>query len=55
MSQPFADKESLLVDVSGMRLDELMLSVDGPLLESLRRIANDSDTDPIAGFSQGIS
>jgi hypothetical protein len=55
MSQPLTDKESVLVDVSGVRIDDLLRSEASPLLESLRRLAAETDADPIAGFAQGLS
>ena len=55
MSQPPADKETVLVDVSGLPLNDLLQSTESPLMESLRRLADESDDDAIAGFSQGIS
>jgi hypothetical protein len=55
MSQPPVDKETVLVDVTGMQLDELLRNEESPLLESLRRLAAGTDTDAIAGFSQGMS
>lgn len=55
MSQPPADKETVLVDVSGLQLDDLLQNVESPLLESLRRLNAEIDADPIAGFTQGLS
>jgi hypothetical protein len=55
MTQPPADKETVLVDVSGLPLDELLRSSDGPLLESLHRIDEETNTETIAGFSQGLT
>ena len=55
MSQPPADKETVLVDVSGLHIDELLTNDESPLLESLRRLTADTDADVIAGFSQGLS
>ncbi len=54
MQQP-ADRQSLLADVTRVRLDELMRSDDSPLLESLRRLEAETDSDAVAGFSQGMS
>jgi FXSXX-COOH protein len=54
MSQPPADKETILVDVSGLSLDDLLENDESPLIESLRRLATESDTDAIAGFNQGM-
>jgi hypothetical protein len=55
MTQPSADKETVLVDVSGIPLADLLANYDGPLLESLRRLAEETDTDATAGFAQGLS
>jgi FXSXX-COOH protein len=55
MSQPPVDRETLLVDVTGVSLDDLLRNEESPLLESLRRIAAESETEIIAGFSQGLS
>lgn len=55
MSEPDINEEALLIDVSGMRIDELMQSKESPLLDSLRRIAASSNNDPIAGFNQGLA
>jgi hypothetical protein len=55
MSQPPVDKETVLVDVSGLDLEGLLSNTESPLLESIRRIASEADDDAIAGFSDGIS
>lgn len=55
MTEPPADKETALVDVSGIPLDDLLRNSDSPLLESLRRIEEESDNEAIAGFSQGLT
>jgi hypothetical protein len=55
MSQPPADKETVLVDVSHLDLDVLLRNTESQLLESMRRIAMQADGDAIAGFSDGIS
>jgi hypothetical protein len=55
VSQPLVDRDGLLVDVSGIRIDDLMRCEESPLLQSLRRLAAETDSDAIAGFSQGMS
>lgn len=55
MTQPPADKETVLVDVSGILLDDLLRNSESPLLESLRRLEEESDTEATAGFSQGLT
>lgn len=55
MSQPPIDKETVLVDVSGLEINELLSNDESPLLESLRRLAAETDTDAVAGFAQGLS
>jgi hypothetical protein len=55
VSQPIPDKPALLVDVTRIRLDDLMQCEDSPLLASLKRLAAETDTDAIAGFSQGMT
>ncbi|MCW6004626.1 hypothetical protein K1W54_08520 [Micromonospora sp. CPCC 205371] len=55
MSQPPVDKETVLVDVAHLDLEVLLECTEGPLLESIRRVATDADGDAIAGFADGIS
>jgi FXSXX-COOH protein len=55
MTEPPADKETVLVDVSDIPLDDLLRNSESPLLESLRRIEEESDSEAIAGFSQGLA
>jgi FXSXX-COOH protein len=55
MTQPPADKETVLVDVSGLPLDDLLRSSEDPLLESLRRVDEEAETEAIAGFAQGLT
>lgn len=55
MTQPPADKETVLVDVSGIPHNDLLGNTESPLLESLRRLEEEIDTDAIAGFSQGLT
>ena len=52
---PGRGRDTFLVDVSGLRLSDLMEAEDSPLLHSLRRLAAETDADAIAGFSQGLS
>ncbi|WP_160165880.1 hypothetical protein [Actinoplanes sp. OR16] len=55
MTESPADKETVLVDVSGIAIDDLIGNDEGPVLESLRRIAEEIDTDAVAGFAQGLN
>jgi hypothetical protein len=55
MSQPPADKETALVDVSQLDLAALLENTESPLFESMRRIATEADSDATAGFSDGIA
>lgn len=55
MSHSPDDKETVLVDVTGLPLDDLLRNDEGPLVESLRRLAAETDTDATAGFTQGMS
>jgi hypothetical protein len=55
MSQHPADKETVLVDVTGLHLDDLLHNSESPLLDSLRRLAGETDADAIAGFNQGLT
>lgn len=55
MDQPFTDKESILVDVSGVRLEDLLRNDESPLAQSLKRIAAETDSEAVAGFSQGLT
>jgi hypothetical protein len=48
-------RPTVLVDVNGLDLGELMAATDSPLLRSLQRLAVETDSDAIAGFSQGLS
>jgi hypothetical protein len=41
--------------VSGLCLDDLLQNNESPLIESLRRLAAESDTEAIAGFQQGMT
>jgi len=45
---------SVLVDVNGLNMDELM-TTGSPLVKSLERIAEQVDDEAIAGFSQGLA
>jgi hypothetical protein len=55
MDHPLTDKEAILVDVSGIRLEDLLRNDESPLAQSLKRIAAETDSDVVAGFSQGLS
>lgn len=55
MSQQPADKETVLVDVSGLNLEDLLANKESPLLESLERLATETELEVEAGFSDGIS
>ena len=48
-------RPTVLVDVNGLDLGELMAATDSPLLRSLLRLGVETDSDAIAGFSQGLS
>jgi hypothetical protein len=48
-------RKTLLVDVNGLDLGELMRAKDSPLLLSLQRLGAETDSDAVAGFSQGLS
>jgi hypothetical protein len=45
----------VLVDVNDLDLHELLKAKDSPLLRSLQRLKAETDSDAIAGFSQGLS
>jgi FXSXX-COOH protein len=55
MTEPPADKETALVDVSGIPIDDLLRSSESALLESLRRVEEERDNEAVAGFSQGLT
>lgn len=48
-------RPTLLVDVNSLDLGELMRAKDSPLLRSLQRLGAETDSDAVAGFSQGLS
>jgi len=49
------DRESILVDISGLRIEDILSCGDSPLLLSLRRLSAEAETEPTAGFGQGLS
>jgi hypothetical protein len=55
MTEPPIDKETVLVDVSGLPIDDLLSNTDSPLIESIRRLVAEADNEAIAGFNQGVS
>jgi hypothetical protein len=55
MTDPSDDKEAILVDTSGLRVDDVLASSDSPLLQALQRLSDEAHTEPTAGFSQGLS
>jgi FXSXX-COOH protein len=57
MDDPAVDLETELVDLTGVTLSELRVLGDTPLAQSLRRIMEESRSDPssvVSGFESSI-
>jgi FXSXX-COOH protein len=54
MRNKLSDTDGVLIDVSGLSLDDLKKIDKGILRLALRRVLTDSQSEPVAGFTSHI-